>query len=141
MRSTSARAEIEVAVDPLHAFTAFTAEIDQWWVPGPINYFRADVATGMEIEPGLGGRVLEHRDPHPALVIAEVIDWQPGRLLKLRGIVDDTETEIRFDPTVAGTRIRVHQYLLPGGTEAFLFWPNVLGWLIPYVEPSPSKGK
>ncbi|HEY9291442.1 MAG TPA: hypothetical protein VIP98_09225 [Microlunatus sp.] len=137
----SARAVIEVAVEPARAFTAFTAEIDQWWVPGPINYFRADIATGMEIEPGLGGRVLERRDPQPPLAIAEVTDWQPGHLLRLRGIVDDTETEVLFEPTTIGTRVSVHQYLRPDGTEAFLFWPNVLPWLTPYLETSPPKGR
>ena len=34
--------EVEVGVDPevaFTAFTAFTAELDLWWVRGPINRF------------------------------------------------------------------------------------------------------
>jgi hypothetical protein len=30
-------ASVEVGVDPETAFEIFTAEIDRWWRPGPIN--------------------------------------------------------------------------------------------------------
>jgi hypothetical protein len=42
--------------------------------------------------------------------------------------VDDTETEIRFEPAGSGTRVSVQMTLLPGGKQAFYFWPNVIGW-------------
>lgn len=129
----SARAEVEVAVSPAVAFRAFTEEIDQWWVPGPINFFDAGRATGMRIEPGVGGRVLETYGADDPLVIATVTAWVPGERLTLRGVVDDTETHILFEPTVTGTRVRVHQFLLPDGQRAFLFWPNVIGWLVPHL--------
>lgn len=135
----SASATIEVAVAPDRAFAAFTAEIDAWWVPGPINYFHADRATGMRIEPGQGGRVLELHGDHPPLVIAEITGWDPPRRLQLRGLVDDTDTEITFSPTTGGTTVRVHQFLRPGGERAFLFWPNVLPWLTPHLDPA-TKG-
>jgi len=44
------------------AFTAFTDEIDFWWVRGVINFFDAGRAGAMRIEPGVGGRVLEIYD-------------------------------------------------------------------------------
>jgi uncharacterized protein YndB with AHSA1/START domain len=34
----TASSEVEVAVDPATAFTAFTDEMDLWWVRGPINF-------------------------------------------------------------------------------------------------------
>lgn len=56
---TSTTASVWVAVDPATAFTAFTDELDLWWVRGPINYFDAAKAVGMRCEPGIGGRLLE----------------------------------------------------------------------------------
>ena len=28
----------------------------------------------------------------------------------------------------------MHQYLRDGGERAFLFWPNVIGWLAPWCD-------
>jgi hypothetical protein len=36
---TMVSSEIEAAVDPDTAFTAFTEELDLWQVRGPINHF------------------------------------------------------------------------------------------------------
>ena len=52
MKTTST---VSVSVDPATAFTAFTEEIDLWWVRGPINYFDSGRAVGMRCEPGVGG--------------------------------------------------------------------------------------
>ncbi len=128
----SARAEVEVAVDPLTAFRAFTEEIDSWWIPGPINYFDAGRATAMRVEPGRGGRVLEVYRDGAVLVIARITVWEPGVRLTYSGVVDDSETDVTFDPVPSGTRVRVHHYLRPGGAQAFLFWPNVVAWLVPW---------
>ncbi len=52
-RSTSS--EVEVRVDPATAFTAFTYELDLWWVRGPINSYGAGKLVAMRCEPGVGG--------------------------------------------------------------------------------------
>jgi hypothetical protein len=62
MKPRSARASVEVAVDPLTAFKAFTEEIGQWWVPGPVNFRDSARAVTNRIEPGVGGRVMEVYD-------------------------------------------------------------------------------
>jgi uncharacterized glyoxalase superfamily protein PhnB len=41
---------------------------------------------------------------------------------------------VRFDAVEDGTRVRVTQTLVPGGEQAFFFWPNVLRWLVPWCE-------
>src|ERR1700746_1812128 len=51
--------EVEVAVDPDTAFTAFTEELDLWWVRGPINHFAGGRVVAVRCEPGVGGRLLE----------------------------------------------------------------------------------
>jgi hypothetical protein len=55
----SISSEVEVAVD---AATAFTAEMNLWWVRGPINFFDAARAVALTCEPGVGGRLLEVYD-------------------------------------------------------------------------------
>lgn len=128
-----ARAEVEVAVSPDRAFEAFTAEISAWWVPGPINFFDARRSPTMRVECRPGGRVLEVY-PDGELVIAEITVWEPGVRLSYRGIVDDSQTDVSFDRSPAGTTVRLHQYLRDDGDRAFLFWPNVIGWLVPWCD-------
>jgi uncharacterized glyoxalase superfamily protein PhnB len=124
-RSTSA--EVEVAADPARAFEAFTGEIDEWWVRGPINFFDAARAVAMRIEPGVDGRVLEVYESD-ALELGRITIWEPGTRLAYRSSVDDSEIDVRFEPVDAGTRVRVTQTLVPGGEKMFDFWPRTLQW-------------
>ena len=89
----SVSAEVEVAVDAPTAFSAFTEEMDRWWVRGPINFFDASRAVAMTCEPGVGGRILE------------VYDEAAGDALELcwQSSVDDVVIDVRFDPTDGGT--------------------------------------
>jgi hypothetical protein len=132
----SASATVKVAVDPMSAFTAFTAEIDSWWVRGPINFFDSGRAVAMRMEPGVGGRLLEVYDEarDDALELGRITVWEPGIQLSYRSLVDDTEVDVRFEAVDDGTRVQVTQTLLPDGERAFYFWPNVLRWLIPWCE-------
>ena len=136
MTDRSASATVKVAVEPMTAFTAFTDEIDCWWVRGPINFFDSGRAVAMRIEPGVGGRVLEVYDEArgDALELGRITVWEPGEQLTYRSLVDDTEVDVRFDAVEGGTRVRVTQTLLPGGERALLFWPNVLRWLPSWCE-------
>jgi len=136
MTDRSASATVKVAVEPMSAFTAFTDEIDSWWVRGPINFFDSGRAVAMRIEPGVGGRVLEVYDEArgDALELGRITVWEPGEQLTYRSLVDDTEVDVRFDAVEGGTRVRVTQTLLPGGERALLFWPNVLRWLPSWCE-------
>jgi uncharacterized glyoxalase superfamily protein PhnB len=132
----SASAAVKVAVEPMSAFTAFTEEIDSWWVRGPINFFDSGRAVAMRIEPGVGGRVLEVYDDArgEALELGQIMIWEPGVQLTYRSLVDDTEVDVRFDAVEGGTQVRVTQTLLPEGERALFFWPNVLGWLVPWCD-------
>jgi uncharacterized glyoxalase superfamily protein PhnB len=132
----SASSAVKVAVEPISAFTAFTDEIDSWWVRGPINFFDSGRAVAMRIEPGVGGRLLEIYDDArgEALELGRITVWEPGVRLTYRSLVDDTEVDVRFDAVEGGTRVSVTQTLLPDGERAFFFWPNVLRWLVPWCE-------
>ncbi|WP_020576722.1 VOC family protein [Actinopolymorpha alba] len=136
MTEQSASAAVEVTVDPLTAFTVFTDEIDLWWVRGPINFYDASRLTELRIEPGVGGRILEVYDEAASDVLetACITVWEPGQRLVFRGTLQDTETDVRFEPIDGGTRVHVRQYLLPGAdpsrggfgwvnlTPAFVAW-------------------
>jgi uncharacterized glyoxalase superfamily protein PhnB len=143
MTEKSATASVKVSVDPSSAFTAFTDEIDSWWVRGPINFFDSTRAVAMRIEPGVGGRVLEVYDDErgEALELGRITAWEPGAQLAYRSSVDDTEVDVRFDAVDDGTRVRVTQTLVPGGERAFYFWPNVLRWLVPWCDRADGAAR
>jgi len=136
MTARSATASVHVDVDPGTAFEAFTAEIDRWWVPGPINAWDFGRALTRRIEPGVGGRVLEVYDDASVLELGRVTVWEPGRRLAYRSSVDETEVDVRFEADEGGTRVRVEHSVLPGGEvdTAALFWPNVLHWLVSWCR-------
>lgn len=130
MSRTSAEAHIEVDVDPETAFRIFTEEIDLWWVRGPINNHDSSRVAEIRLEAGVGGRLLEIYDESAGDVLEteRVVVWEPGTRLLLRGAVQDTETDVRFEKTDDGTLVRVSQYLVPGGDprNVGFGWVNML---------------
>jgi len=117
LRSRSS--EVEVGVDPETAFTAFTEELDLWWVRGPINSYGAGRLVAMRCEPGVGGRLLEvyDRATGEALELARITAWEPGRHLAWQSSLDDVRIDVRFDPTVQGTLVRLEATIPDGGTD------------------------
>ncbi|HEU5417754.1 MAG TPA: VOC family protein [Streptosporangiaceae bacterium] len=116
MKTTSS---VSVSVDPAVAFTAFTEEIDLWWVRGPINYFDSGRAVGMRCEPGVGGRLLEVYDEATGegLELARITAWEPGRRLAWDSSVDDVRTEVLFRPSGQGTEVTVVATIPDGGAD------------------------
>ncbi|MFC7621433.1 VOC family protein [Microlunatus sp. GCM10028923] len=127
MTRTSAESSVEIATDPETAFRIFTEEINLWWVRGPINHYDASRLAELRLEPGVGGRMLEIYDEASGdqLETARITTWQPGVLLVMRDSVQDTETEVRFEPAGGGTRVSVAQRLVLGGDPTGLGF----GWV------------
>src|SRR5262249_56737232 len=75
---TMVSSEVEVAVDPDAAFTAFTEELDLWWVRGPINHFAGGRTLALRCEPGGGGPLLAGYEGD-ALGLGRVTAWGPGQ--------------------------------------------------------------
>jgi uncharacterized glyoxalase superfamily protein PhnB len=115
----SVSAALEVPVDPATAFTAFTDELDLWWVRGPINYFDAARAVAMVCEPGVGGRLIEVYDAATGegLELGRITVWEPGARLSWTSSVDDVEIDVRFVPAPSGTVVRLTATILAGGTD------------------------
>ena len=136
MSGRSASASIVVGLDPLRAFTAFTDEIDSWWVRGPINFVDSSRAVGMRIEPGVGGRVLEIYDEAggDVLELGRITAWRPGERLTYRSLVDETAVDVVFAAVENGTRVQVTQTVLGDEERALLFWPNALRWLATWCD-------
>ena len=109
--------EVEVAVDPMTAFTAFTAEMDSWWVHGPINFYDQARAVAQRCEPGVGGRIVEVYEDGDPLVVADITAWEPGSLLGWHSGVDDVTVEVTFSPTATGTLVRVAATVPAGGAD------------------------
>ncbi len=121
-----------VSVDPQTAFTAFTDEMDLWYVRGPINYFDFARAVGMRCESGVGGRVIEIYDEATGdgLELARITAWEPGRRLAWTSSIDDVVTEIWFRRHGDGTEITVEAAIPDGGrSEGGTAWVRTVpGW-------------
>jgi hypothetical protein len=115
----SRSAAVEVAADPLTAFTAFTDELDLWWVRGPINAYDTGRLVEMRCEPGVGGRIMEVYDAESGegLELALITVWEPGRHLAWKSSLDDVTIDVRFDPTATGTVVRLEATVLEGGAD------------------------
>ena len=110
---------VEVAADPLTAFTAFTDELDLWWVRGPINAFDAGRLVEMRCEPGVGGRIMEVYDAETGegLELARITTWEPGRRLAWKSSLDDVTIDVHFDATAGGTSVRLEATVSEGGED------------------------
>jgi uncharacterized glyoxalase superfamily protein PhnB len=115
----SVSSQVEVAADPKTAFSAFTEEMNLWWVRGPINFFDSSRAVAVVCEPGVGGRIIEVYDEATGegLELARISAWHPGERLAWRSSVDDVEVEVRFEPTAAGTLVSVLAAIPAGGAD------------------------
>jgi hypothetical protein len=115
----SRSSEVEVPADPLTAFTAFTDELDLWWVRGPINAYDSGRLVEMRCEPGVGGRILEVYDAESGdgLELARITTWEPGKRLAWKSSLDDVTIEVRFEPTDTGTIVRLEAAVSEGGED------------------------
>jgi uncharacterized glyoxalase superfamily protein PhnB len=115
----SVSSQVEVSVDPKTAFSAFTDEMNLWWVRGPINFFDSSRAVAVVCEPGVGGRIVEVYDEATGegLELARISAWHPGERLAWRSSVDDVEVEVSFEPTANGTSVRVLATIPAGGAD------------------------
>lgn len=120
MTDVSVESEVAVGVDPATAFTAFTDEIDLWWLRRPINNWDSARVVEMRCEPRVGGRLLEIYDEAKGdlLELARIIAWEPGVRLAWQSSVDDVRIEVRFEPVGHGTRVRVQATIPVGGKDA-----------------------
>ena len=110
---------VEVAADPLAAFTAFTDELDLWWVRGPINAYDSGRLVEMQCERGVGGRILEAYDAESreGLELARITVWEAGKRLAWKSSLDEVTIDVLFEPTATGTIVRLEATVSEGGED------------------------
>jgi len=115
----SRESTVEVKTDPQTAFEAFTGELDLWWVRGPINAYDSGRLMEMRCEPGVGGRILEvyDADSGEGLELARITAWEPGERVAWKSSLDDVSIDVRFEPTAAGTLVRLEATVAEGGED------------------------
>lgn len=102
---------LRVACPPAHAFDVWTRRIDLWWPRG--HSVSGDPGISVEIEPGIGGRILERTPGGDEHVWGEIRAWEPpDRLAFLWHIYGErpeaTDVEVTFVPGGDGdTRVTV----------------------------------
>lgn len=108
-----------VACDPATAFELFTGQIALWWRPSPRRRVGLRGGTlGFEPprpdDPG-SGRLCE-RIGDAVFEVGRVLVWRPGERLRFEWRApnfepgEQTEVEVRFEPTDAGTRVSVEHH-------------------------------
>ncbi len=138
MKETST---IDVDVDPLTAFTAFTDELDEWWGNGPIDAWDSSRCIGRCVEPGVGGRLLELYQDDESLELGRVTVWEPGARVCWQSSVDDVVIEVHFEPIANGTRVRVDGIVADGkiGGEGLSFVRMTPEWLPRWIRRRPTS--
>jgi uncharacterized glyoxalase superfamily protein PhnB len=116
---TSRSSMVEVAADPLTAFTVFTDELDLWWVRGPINAYDSGRLVEMRCERGVGGRILEVYDAASGegLELARITVWEPGARLAWQSSLDEVAIDVLFVPSGGGTIVRLEATVSEGGQD------------------------
>ncbi len=105
---------IDVDVDPMTAFTVFTAEYNQWWGNGPIDAYATWRLVERRIEPGVGGRLVEDYGAEQR-VLGTITVWEPGARVAWR-TPNDVTIDVTFEACASGTRVRV-MGIVPTGVD------------------------
>lgn len=102
------RVSISVKATTERAFRVFTEELGAWW---PMAYsIQPDQAMTAEMEPRLGGKIIErHRDGTEANW-GVISVWEPPRRLVFSWnpsyeVRPETEVEVTFSEEAGGTRV------------------------------------
>jgi uncharacterized protein YndB with AHSA1/START domain len=134
------RSSVSVPLVPERAFRLFTEEMGSWW-PLDSHSINGSEATGVKVEPRVGGRVFETPPGDGEAEWGRVTAWEPPRLFAMTwhpGFEAERATlvEVTFSGTAEGGTL---VELVHGGWEALgegataartgyeQGWPIVLG--------------
>lgn len=119
---TSVVVETEVAVPPERAFEVFTTGMGSWWDPD--HHLSDAPVVRMEVQPFVGGRIVDHAADGTTCAWSRVLVWEPPTRFVFSWDIDlrwqletdpsrTSEVEVTFTP-VAPDRTRVvltHRHL------------------------------
>lgn len=100
------RTSVTVPLTPADAFRLFTAQTVSWWPLATHSVYEA-AATGVVIEPWVGGRVYETTDDGRAADWGIVSAWEPGERFAMSWHPGSdqalaTQVDVRFSRTPDG---------------------------------------
>ena len=100
------RSSVTVPLAPADAFRLFTDELAGWW-PLPTHSVHAEAATGVVIEPRVGGRIYETTADGRTADWGVVSAWEPGERFATSWHPGNdpalaTQVDVRFSPTPTG---------------------------------------
>jgi hypothetical protein len=103
------RHEYELTCTAEHAFEVYTRRIGEWWHPAYSP--NPETLEAVEIEPGVGGRVLFKHRGEGQFSWGQVTEWQPPRRLSHTSVLAQpsdhpTQISVDFAPQGAGCRIQ-----------------------------------
>ena len=103
------RKTLTVPFPPDEAFETFTAGMGQWW-PLETHGVYHEETVAVVVEPGAGGRIVEHGPDGATSVWGVVTVWEPGRRVAFTWYPgseegDAAEVEVSFTATKGATRV------------------------------------
>jgi uncharacterized protein YndB with AHSA1/START domain len=137
------RHTLTVRCDPERAFRLFTEEMGTWWpvdaYSRAVSEFHADgiEVSRLEVQPRLGGMILEHTSDGRVLPWGEITVWDPPHRAVIGWRPHDepeppTELEVRFEPVHRGTVVELEHRGWERLSDAFrrgLYEIYVRGWV------------
>jgi hypothetical protein len=98
--------ELTVPVDPESAFNAFTQGFGDWW-PRESHTLARENCTGLRMQPGLGGQIIETASDRGPSVWGKIEIWLPGEQVAFTwhpgwDAGDHTRVSVSFDQNAFG---------------------------------------
>jgi uncharacterized protein YndB with AHSA1/START domain/uncharacterized protein YciI len=141
------RRQVVVPAGPQVAFDVFTQRIGDWWPVERFSVFGAEATATFRDD-----KLVETGPAGDETVWAEVLEWQPPRLLRMtwhpgQDAAKASEVEVGFAPVgdaltlVTITHTGWEQYADPAAArdEYRNGWPGVLAGYATSVPPSPTE--
>ncbi len=123
--------ELAIAEPPEKVWKAFVEDTSRWW---PAAKFCLAESAGVQIQPEVGGRVVERTLDGEEQLWFTVESVQPAKSIELEGqlngqLGDLATTFIKIDlqPTEHGTLLRIHDSILAASSDVRLAWQSIFG--------------
>lgn len=103
------RSSVQVPLAPPEAFALFTERMAEWW-PLATHSVYDEEATGVRMEPGVGGRIVETAGGDRSAIWGTITAWQaPDRVAFTWHPGEDgrivTNVDVTFTAAEGGTRV------------------------------------
>ena len=142
--SRTITSSVDVNVAPEKAFKIFTEELDCWWLQGPINFHDGSKTHFMQMEGGVGGRIVEVHDPATGdgHELGKITTWEPGQRVAWESSIDSVLVDVVFEPNEnTGTIVTVTATIGGGNDRGTSSWVRMTPvWLDRWCQRRSESG-